>query len=120
VDRSLRRLGQLLVVMGVLLGVALGVGLALLVENAEPSSAVAGPGRERAAVLAASPSSTTPSASRAASTQDPGNGSDASGNQRAEAAGRADQPDGKAGKNGERRKDKPDSRGKGKPGKAKD
>jgi hypothetical protein len=43
VDRSLRRLGQLLVVMGALLGAGLGVALALLVENAETSRAVAAP-----------------------------------------------------------------------------
>jgi hypothetical protein len=120
VDRSLRRLGHLLVVMGALLGAVLGVSLALMVENAETNSAVAAPGRERAAVLAASPSSTTPSASRAASTQDPEHGTDDSGNQRAEAAGRADQRAGKADKNGERRKDQADGRSKGKPGKAKD
>jgi hypothetical protein len=53
VDQSLRRLGQLLIVMVALLGVVLGVSLALLVENAETSRAVGAPGRERAAVLAA-------------------------------------------------------------------
>jgi hypothetical protein len=119
VDRSLRRLGQLLVVMGALFGAVLGVSLALMVENADPSGAVA-PGRERAAVLAASPSSTTPSASRAAGTQDAGRGTDAPGNQRAESAGRGDQHDGKAGKKGGRGKDEADGRGKGKAGKAKD
>jgi hypothetical protein len=105
--------------MGALLGAVLGVSLALMVESANPSGAV-GPGRTRAAVLAASPSSTIPSASRSAGTRDAGNGTDAPGNQRVEAAGRADQRDGKAGKNGERRKDEADGRGKGNPGKAKD
>jgi hypothetical protein len=42
VDRSLRRLGQLLVVMAALLGAVLGVSLALIVENAETSRAVGG------------------------------------------------------------------------------
>ena len=60
-DRSLRRLGQLLVVMGAVLGAVLGVSLALIVEHAENSKAVAGFGRERAAVLAATSPSTTPS-----------------------------------------------------------
>ena len=59
-DRSLRRLGQLLVVMGALLGAVLGVALALIVEHAETSRAVAALGRERAAVLAASPPSSNP------------------------------------------------------------
>ena len=117
-DRSLRRLGQLLVVMGALLGAVLGVSLALIVENAETSRAVAGPGRERAAVLAASP--------RAANPEHPGRpvprirrGSDPSDNQRAVAAGRADQRDGKADKNGESRGDKAGGHGKDKPGKGK-
>ena len=119
-DRSLRRLGQLLVVMGALLGAVLGVGLALMVENAETSYAVARLERERAAVLAASPPSTTPTASRPVSAQDPGNDTDASGNQRAESAGRADQGDGKADKNGENRKDKADGHAKDKPSKGMD
>ena len=106
--------------MGALLGAILGVALALLVENAETSSAVAGPERERAAVLAASPSSTTLSASWAASTQDPETGTDAPGDQRVESAGRGDQRDGKAGTKGEHRKDEADGHSKGKAGKAKD
>jgi hypothetical protein len=64
VDRSLRRLGQLLVVMGALLGAVLGVSLALMVENAETSGTVAGPGPEGAAVLAASSPGSQPPASR--------------------------------------------------------
>jgi hypothetical protein len=107
VDRSLRRLGQLLVVMGALLGAFLGVSLALVVENAESSRALAASERERAAVLAASPPSTTPPASRVARIQDPGNGNAPSGNQRAESAGRAGQRDGKADDNGDSRRDKP-------------
>ena len=117
-DRSLRRLGQLLVVMGALLGAVLGVSLALIVENAETSRAVAALGRERAAVLAASPLN-TPAASRAASSQDPADGSDSSGDQRAQLAGRADQRAGKADKNRESRGDKAGSRGKDKPNKSK-
>jgi hypothetical protein len=117
VDRSLRRLGQLLVVMGALLGAVLGVSLALLVENAETSRAVRAPGRERAAVLAASPPSSQPRASRAASSQDAADGSDSSGTQRAETADRANQRAGKADKNGESRGDKTSGHGKKKPGK---
>jgi type IV secretory pathway VirB10-like protein len=117
VDRSLRRLGQLLVVTGALLGAVLGVSLALIVENAESSRAVGAPGRERAAVLAASPPSSQPRASRAASSQDSADGSDSSGTQRAEAADRANQRAGKADKKGESREDKASGRGKKKLGK---
>jgi hypothetical protein len=103
--------------MGALLGAVLGVALALIVENAETSSAVAAPERERAAVLAASPSSTTPSASRAASSQDAGNANEPSGNQRGESADRADQRDRKADRNGDGPKAKADGGGRDKPGK---
>ncbi len=116
-DRSLRRLGQLLVVMAALLGAVLGVSLALLVDNAETSRAVGAPGGERAAVLAASPPSSRPPASRAASSQDSVDGSDSSGTQREEAADRANQRAGKADKNGESRGDKAGGHGKKKPGK---
>jgi hypothetical protein len=108
VDRSLRHLGQLLVVMGALLGAALGVGLALIVENADTNGAVA-LGRERAAVLTASP----PPTSRGASSEDSTPGDGASGSQRAEAADQADQRDRKADKN--QRHDKP-GKGSDKPG----
>jgi len=118
VDRSLRRLGQLLVVMGALLGAVLGVALALIVENAETSRAVAMDGRERAAVLAASPPSGQPPASRPASSGNAADGSGSSGRQRAVSAGRADQRDGKAGKDGDGRRDKAGGRSKDKPGKS--
>ena len=100
-DRSFRRLGQLLVVMGALLGAVLGVALALIVENAETSRAVAALGRLRAAVRAASSPSSEPPASRAARSQDPADGSDSPGNQRAQSAGRADHRAGKTDKKGE-------------------
>jgi hypothetical protein len=102
--------------MAALLGAVLGVSLALIVENAETSRVVGAPGRERAAVLAVSPPSSRPPASRAASSQDAADGSDFSGTQRAEAADRANQRAGKADKKGESRGDKADGRGK-KPGK---
>jgi hypothetical protein len=120
VDRSLRRLGQLLVVMGALLGAVLGVALALIVEHAETSRAVAALGRERAAVLAASPPTSTPPASRAARSQDPAAGNDSSGDQRAQSAGRADQRAGKADRNRESHRDQAGSRDKDKPNKSKD
>ena len=116
-DRSLRRLGQLLVVMAALLGAVLGVALALIMENAETSRAVGAPGREPTAVLAVSPPSSRPPASRAAGSQVSADGSDSFGTQRAEAADRANQRAGKADKKGESRGDEVGGRGKKKPGK---
>jgi hypothetical protein len=116
VDRSLRHLGQLLVVMGALLGAALGVGLALIVENANTSGTVVAPGRERAAVLAADPPSSRPPVSRGAGSADSAAGNGTSGSQRAEATDQADQSDGKADKN--ERHDK-SGKGKDKPGNGK-
>jgi hypothetical protein len=113
VDRSLRRLGQLLVVMGGLLGAVLGVALALIVENAETSSAVTGPEREGAAVPAVGSPSSRPPASRVGSSEDSAHGTVSSGNQHAELADRAGQRHGKADKHGEGRRNKP-GRGKGK------
>jgi len=117
VDRSLRDLGQILVVMGALLGAVLGVGLALIVENADTSPAVTAPGHERAAVLASPPSSRPP-ASREASSEGSAAGSGAAARQRDEAADQADHRDQKADKD---RKGRPDKPGKGnvKPGKHK-
>jgi hypothetical protein len=102
VDRSLRDLGQLLVVMGALLGAVLGVGLALIIENADTSGAVVAPGRERAAVLAADPPSSRPPVSRRTGSADSGAGYGAAGSQRAEAADQADHRDGKADEKNER------------------
>ena len=104
--------------MGALLGAVLGVGLALLVENAETSRAVAAPERERVAVLTASPPGSQPPASTAASSPDPGSDDVSSVNQGAQAA---DQGADKANKNSQGRRDKPDeAKSKDKPGKGKD
>jgi hypothetical protein len=117
VDRSLRDLGRILVVMGALLGAVLGVGLALIVENADTSGTVVASGPERAAVLASPPSSRPP-ASRVASSEGSAAGNGAAARQRDEAADQADHRDQKADKN---RKGRPDKPGKGnvKPGKDK-
>ena len=117
-DRSLRDLGQILVVMGALLGAVLGVGLALITENADTSGTVVASGPERAAVLASPPSSRPP-ASREASSEGSAAGSGAAARQRDEAADQAaDQKDKKADKNRNGRSDKP-GKGKHKPGKDK-
>jgi hypothetical protein len=112
VDRSLRRLGQLLVVMGALLGAVLGVALALIVEHAASSRAVVPPGPERAAVLGAGTASSRPPVARAAS-----GGSAAAGDQRAESVGRASQRDGKVDKHRQGRLGKAEASGNDKPGK---
>jgi hypothetical protein len=116
VDRSLRQLGQLLVVMGALLGAVLGVALALIVENASTSGAVVASGQERAAVLAAGPPSSQPPVSRGAGAEDSAAGNGATGRQRAGAADQVDRRDGKADKKNEGRHDNP---GMDKPGKGK-
>jgi hypothetical protein len=107
VDRSLRHLGQLLVVMGALLGAALGIALALVVGNATTSGAVLASGPARAAVLAAGPSSSRPPVSRGAGAQGSAVDNGASGPQRGEADGQADDSGGKAGKSKELRHDDP-------------
>ena len=113
-DRSLRHLGQILVVMGALLGAVLGVGLALVVENADASGAVVGSGRERAAVLAADPLSSRPPVSRGAGSADSAAGDGALGSQAAEAADQAGQSDRETDKKNKRH-DKP-GKGRDKPG----
>lgn len=117
-DRSLRQLGQLLVVMGALLGAVLGVALALTVEHADTSGAVVESGRDRVAVLADSPPSSRPPVSRGGGSEDPTGGNGASGSQRAEATDQADQGDEKADKPGKDKDDK--DKDKDKPGNGKD
>ena len=111
-DRSLRRFGQLLVVTGALLGAVLGVALALIVNNAASSGAVATSGRE---VAATSPPSSRPPVARAAGSKDSAAGSAAGGNQRAEWTSRADRHDGKTDNNREGRLGKAEGRGNDKP-----
>jgi hypothetical protein len=110
VDRSLRRRGQHLVVVGALVGALIGTALGLTVEDAQPSTAVAAAGPGRGAALATSPPSSHPRPSRAAGA---GDGNDSPGNQHAEPPGRPDKRDGKAHKDRAGGKDKP-SKGKDK------
>jgi hypothetical protein len=111
VDRSLRQLGQLLVVMGALLGAVLGVALALVVENIDSPRPVAVAGSERAAVLGAHPPNSQPPASGAARSRGQTDGSGSSGSQRVESADRANQGRGTADKQGEGPRDKAEGRG---------
>jgi hypothetical protein len=114
VDQSLRRRGQRLVAIGVLLGALSGVALGLAVEDTGTSGAVAAPGRGAAA--AASRPGSQPPASRAAGAGRRTAGNDSSGSQQVESADRSDKGHGKARKGGEGRQDKP---GSGEPGKDK-
>ena len=116
VDRSLRRRGQLLVVVGALLGALIGAALGLIVEDAQTSTAVAAPGHARGAALAASSPNSHPPASRAAGS---GDGSDSSGNQRTESPDRPDKQHGNAHKGRAGGRDKSGGPGKDKPGKGK-
>ena len=115
-DRSLRRLGQFLVVCCALLGAVIGVALGLVVEATQPPRAGAAP--ERAAVLAAGPPSSQPPGSQPASDQNPAEGSAPAGKQHAQSVDRPDRDEGKAGKHRDGG-DKTASRGNGKPGKGK-
>jgi hypothetical protein len=119
VDRSLRRRGQVLVVVGAMLGALIGAALGLVAEDAQTRTAVAAPGRARGAVLAVSPSSHPP-ASRAAGSGNRTDGNDSSGEQRAESPDRPDKRDGKAYKDRKDGRDEPGGRGKDKPAKGKD
>jgi hypothetical protein len=97
VDRSSRRHGQFLVVVGALLGAFVGVVLGLAVEDdPQTVAAVAAPGRAHGAMLAVTPPSSRPAASQAA---DPGDGADSDqfiGRQRTQAADRPHHGHGKA------------------------
>jgi hypothetical protein len=119
VDRSLRHRGQQLVVVGAVLGALIGVALGLAVEDAQPSTALAPPGRAREAALAARSSSGQPPASRAAGSGSRTHGNESSGEQSAESADRPGKGHGKADKESEGGRDKPGGRGKDKPGKDK-
>jgi hypothetical protein len=110
VDRSLRRRGQFLVVVGALLGALIGTALGLIAEDAQTSTAVAASGPGRGAALAASPPTNHPPPSRAAGS---GDGNDFPGNQRTEPPGRPDKRAGNANKDPAGGKDKP-SKGKDK------
>jgi hypothetical protein len=114
VDRSFRRGGQVLVVVGALLGALIGTALGLIAEDAQTSTAVVATGPGRGAALAATPPTSHPPPSRAAGS---GDGNDSSGNQRAEPPGRPDKRDGNAHKGRAGGRDKPGGRGKDKPGK---
>jgi hypothetical protein len=86
--------------------------MGLVVEDAGTGTEGAAPGPRRGTALATSPSASQPPGSQA-------DGSDASGNQPAKWAHRPDKHNDKADKRLKDRRDKPDDRGNGKSGKAK-
>lgn len=100
---------------GCCLGPVLGVALALIVNSAASSGAIATSGREVAAAAATSPPSSRPPVARAAGSKDSAAGSAAGGNQRAEWTSRADRHDGKTDNNREGRLGKAEGRGNDKP-----
>ena len=108
--RSLRRRGQLLVLVAALLGAVIGGATGLVVEDAGTGTEGAAPEPRRGTALATSPPASQPAGSQA-------DGSDASGIQRAERAHRPDKRDDKADKRRKDQRDKPNDRGNGKSGK---
>lgn len=115
--RTPRLRGQMLVLAAALLGAVIGVTLGLVGEGGGTSPAVAAPGRASRVALATTPSSSQPSASRAAGSGGQADSSDSRDHQGAESAGRSGKD--KPGKQ-EGDRDKPDGHGKDKPGKGKD
>jgi hypothetical protein len=107
-ERSLRRRGLFLVVVGALLGALIGVALGLTVEDPQTSTAAAAPGRARGAALAAHPPSSQPTASQPVGSGDRADGDTATGSQRTEPADRPNNSHGRASKDGEGRQGKPD------------
>jgi hypothetical protein len=117
-ERSLRRRGQVLVVVGALVGALIGEVLGLAVEGPKNSAAAAAPGRTGGAALAAHPPSSQPSASQTAGSRNRADGDTSTNRQHTEPADRSSNGHGNAGKDGERRHDKPgkDKPDNGKPG----
>jgi hypothetical protein len=118
VDRSSRRHGQFLVVVGVFLGGLVGVVLGLAVED--PQTVAAAPGRAHGAVLAVTPPSSRPAASQATG---PGHGPDGDeviASQRTRVTDRPHHGHGNAPKAGKKTREKhkePHGRANGAPGK---
>jgi hypothetical protein len=99
---SLRRRGQLLVVMSALLGAVAGTSLGMVVERAEAPSAVAAPARARgAAGVAASQPGSHPAAPPAAALQSQaGDGPAGPGAMHEDRARQVDDKPGKPGNHG--------------------
>jgi hypothetical protein len=104
VDRSSRRHGQFLVVVGALLGGLVGVVLGLAVED--PQTVAAAPGRPQGAVLAVTPPGSRPAASQATGSGDGAGGGEVIGRQGSRVADRPHQGHGNAPKAGKETREK--------------
>jgi hypothetical protein len=82
VERSSRRRGQSLIVVGALLGALGGVALGLAVEDPQTSAVVAAPARVRGAAVAATPPTSQPAAAQPSSSGDRADGGEPTGRQR--------------------------------------
>jgi len=126
VDRSLRRRGQVLVVVGASLGALVGAVLGLAVKDGPTSTAVAVAAPAGGTVLAATPASSQPGAprSRAAGSGEQTGGAEPAGGQHTQSADRPDSTHGHAAKDAKeaRKADEkgPDQRGDGRSGEGKD
>jgi hypothetical protein len=118
VNRSLRRRGQSLVAVGALVGALIGTLLGLVAGDTETGTRV-GAEPARGGALAASSPGSQPPASRAAGSGEQRDGNQSSSTQQAESPDRPGKRDAKAHKHREAGHDKPDNRGKDKPGKDK-
>ena len=106
VDRSSRRHGQFLVVVGALLGGLVGVVLGLAVEDPHTVAAAAAPGRAHGAVLAVTPPSSRPAASQASGPGDGAGGGEVIGRERTRVAERPHHGQGNAAKAGKETREK--------------
>jgi hypothetical protein len=117
-DRSLGRRGRFLVMVCALVGAVLGVAVGLVVDATETSTAAAASGRAGGLALAASPPSSHPPGSQA-SVGDPADGGGSAAKHPTRSVARSDRAHGKAGKHGDRGRDRADGQGTGKPDKGK-
>jgi hypothetical protein len=121
VDRSRRRRGQFLVVVGALLGALSGVVLGVAVDDPQTPTSVAAAERAGGAALAVHPPSSQPTTSQTAGAGKSAGGDASTGRQPAKPADRPNNGARQAGKDGDGRQDKPskDKPSKGKLGKGK-
>jgi hypothetical protein len=123
VNRSSRRRGQSLVVVGALLGALVGIILGLAVGDAHTSTAVGAPTRARAAAVAATPPTSQPTTSQPTGSGDWADGDASTGLLRSQSSERPGMTKIKADRNGKRSRHREDkgsaSHANGKPGKGK-
>ena len=99
-DRSSRRRGQSLVVVGALLGALGGVALGLAVGCPQTSAAVAAPAPARSAAVAATPPTSQPTASQSSGSRDWADGAMSTGRLRIQSVKHPGRAKTKAGRDG--------------------